>query len=54
LRLTRRANQAHIYIIAKIIEPAPQERQRVFHFGDDVCKIGFNLPNWFCGIFIKV
>jgi len=31
-RLTRRANQAHIDIVAKIIEPAPQDRQRVFIF----------------------
>jgi microcystin-dependent protein len=30
--LTRRANHAQIHIIATIIEPAPQERQRVFHF----------------------
>jgi hypothetical protein len=31
-RLTRRANQAHIDIVAGIIEPAPRERQRVFFF----------------------
>jgi hypothetical protein len=32
LRLTRRANQAHIDIVTEIIEPAPRDRQRVFHF----------------------
>jgi hypothetical protein len=31
-RLTRRANQAHIHIVAEIIEPAPQERQRALLF----------------------
>jgi hypothetical protein len=30
--LTRPANQAQIHIVAEIIEPAPQERQRVFLF----------------------
>jgi hypothetical protein len=46
--LTRRANQAQIHIIEKIIEPAPQERQRVFHFlatmfarSVSICRIGF-------------
>jgi hypothetical protein len=46
--LTRRANQAHIHIVAKIIEPAPQLRQRVFHFcaamfarSVSICPIGF-------------
>jgi hypothetical protein len=28
----RRANQAHIDIVTEIIEPAPRDRQRVFHF----------------------
>jgi hypothetical protein len=32
LRLTRRADQAHIDIVTEIIEPAPRDRQRVFHF----------------------
>jgi hypothetical protein len=31
-RLTRRANQADIDIVAEIIEPAPRERQRVLLF----------------------
>jgi hypothetical protein len=30
--LTRRANQRHIDIIAKIIRPAPANRQRAFSF----------------------
>jgi hypothetical protein len=37
LRLTRRANQAHIHIVAEIIKPAPQERQRVFSFYPAMC-----------------
>jgi hypothetical protein len=32
LHLTRRANQGHIDIIANIVQPAPGNRQRVFHF----------------------
>jgi len=28
--LTRRANQGHIYIIADIVRPAPENRQRAF------------------------
>jgi hypothetical protein len=31
LRLTRRANQGHIDIIADIVKPAPGNRQRAFH-----------------------
>jgi hypothetical protein len=30
VRLTRRANQRHIIIIADIVRPAPGNRQRVF------------------------
>jgi hypothetical protein len=30
LRLTRRANQGHIGIIAEIVKPAPGNRQRFF------------------------
>ncbi|MDU6238874.1 MAG: hypothetical protein E6614_07905, partial [Bradyrhizobium sp.] len=30
LRLTRRANQAHLATIEEIIEPAPGDRQRAF------------------------
>jgi hypothetical protein len=32
LRLTRRANQGHINIIADIVAPAPGNRQRAFHW----------------------
>jgi hypothetical protein len=32
LRLTRRANQGHIDIIAAIVVPAPANRQRAFHW----------------------
>jgi hypothetical protein len=32
VRLTRRANQGHIIIIADIVRPAPGNRQRVFLF----------------------
>jgi len=35
LRLTRRANQGHIDIIANIVKPAPGNRQRVFRFPPD-------------------
>jgi hypothetical protein len=48
VRLTRRANQAHIHIVAEIIEPAPQERQRVLLFSAaifaksvSICPIDF-------------
>jgi phosphopantothenate synthetase len=34
-RLTRRANQRHIGIIADIVRPAPQNWQRAFHFSKD-------------------
>jgi hypothetical protein len=34
-RLTRRANQGHIGIITDIVSPAPQFRQRAFHFAKD-------------------
>jgi hypothetical protein len=32
LRLTRRANQGHINIIADIVAPAPGNRQRAFYW----------------------
>jgi hypothetical protein len=34
-RLTRRANQGHIDIIAEIVTPAPGNRQRFFLFTPD-------------------
>jgi len=34
-RLTRRANQGHIGIITDTAWPAPQNRQRAFHFAKD-------------------
>jgi hypothetical protein len=53
-RLTRRANQAHIDIIARIIRPAPEDRSGRFRYFGTSCKIGFDLPNPVCSIFDKV
>jgi hypothetical protein len=53
-RLTRRANQAHIDIIARIIRPAPEDGSGRFRYFGTSCKIGFDLPNPVCSIFDKV
>jgi hypothetical protein len=53
-RLTRRANQVQIGIIAEIIEPAPLTRRRAFPLSDArVCDAGFSAPNAVRGIFVK-
>jgi len=51
LRLTRRANQGHTDIIANIVKPAPENRQRVFHLGETIGKDSFNLSKLFHCIF---
>jgi hypothetical protein len=52
--LTRRANQAHIDIIARIIRPAPEDGSGRFRFFSKNSKIGFDLPNRVRSIFDKV
>jgi hypothetical protein len=53
--LTRRANHLHTDIIAKIMKPAPDVRQRAFSFvGRATYGIVFKLANRICGIFDKV
>jgi len=51
LRLTRRANQGHIDIIANIVQPAPENRQRVFVLWHSIGKDSFNLSKLFHCIF---
>jgi len=53
-RLTRRANQAHIDIIARIIRPAREDRSGRFRFFSTSCKIGFDLPKPVRPIFDKI
>jgi len=43
VRLTRRANQGYIDIIAAIVKPAPENRQRVFCWRRTIGEGGFAL-----------
>jgi hypothetical protein len=53
-RLTRRANQAHIDIIARIIRPAREYSSGRFGFFSTSSKTGFDLANPVRSIFDKV
>jgi hypothetical protein len=52
--LTRRANQAHIDIIARIIRPAREYSSGRFGFFSTSSKTGFDLANPVRSIFDKV
>jgi hypothetical protein len=53
-RSTRRANQAHIDIIAGMIRPVAVAGSGRLRFLGKNCNIGYDLPNAVCLIFDEV